>query len=176
MTMFRYIVEPGFFGSGPVHIALAVGAVIAITSAVAGVFTVTRGQSFAGHSLADVATAGGSGAFLLGVSTLFGFVVGAVAGAGAMELVGVRRARGRDLAAGIVLTASLGLAALFLYLGSTTQATTGASQEVLFGSIFTIDTSTAVIVAVFGAASVALIACLYRPLQLSAVSDDIAGT
>ena len=28
-------------------------------------FTVTRGQSFAGHSLADVATTGGSGAFLV---------------------------------------------------------------------------------------------------------------
>jgi zinc/manganese transport system permease protein len=52
--LFRYVFEPGFFGSGPVHVALAVGAVIAVTSAVVGVFTVTRGQSFAGHSLADI--------------------------------------------------------------------------------------------------------------------------
>ena len=44
-----------------------VGTVVAITSAMVGVFTVTRGQSFAGHSLADVATTGGSGAFLIGV-------------------------------------------------------------------------------------------------------------
>ena len=47
----HYLVEPGFFSSGPVHVALLVGAVIAITSAVVGVFTVTRGQSFAGPRL-----------------------------------------------------------------------------------------------------------------------------
>ena len=79
-----------------------------MVSAVVGVFTVMRGQSFAGHSLADVATAGGSGAFLAGISPLFGFVAGGVAGAGAMEMIGVRRARGRDLATGIVLGASIG--------------------------------------------------------------------
>ena len=67
-----------------------------------------RGQSFAGHALADVATAGGSGAFLVGISPLFGFVAGGVVGAGAMEMIGVRRARGRDLATGIVLGASIG--------------------------------------------------------------------
>jgi zinc/manganese transport system permease protein len=36
-----------------------------------------------------------------------------------MELIGIRRARGRDLATGIVLGFGLGLAALFLYLGTT---------------------------------------------------------
>ena len=30
MSFLRYIVEPGFFGSGPVHIALAVGTVVEI--------------------------------------------------------------------------------------------------------------------------------------------------
>jgi len=56
----HYIFEPGFFASGPVHVALAVGTVVAITSAVVGVFTVTRGQSFAGHSLADSAAGAGT--------------------------------------------------------------------------------------------------------------------
>ena len=57
----HYLFEPGLFGSDPVRTALLVGAVVAITSGVIGVFTVIRGQSFAGHSLADVATTGGSG-------------------------------------------------------------------------------------------------------------------
>jgi zinc/manganese transport system permease protein len=56
-----------------------------------------------------------------------------------MDLIGVQRVRGRDLATGIVLGASIGLAALFLYLDTTTRATTGATQQILFGSIFTID-------------------------------------
>jgi len=55
------VFEPGFFSSQPVHVALIVGGITAVVSAVAGVFTVLRGQSFAGHSLADVSTAGGSG-------------------------------------------------------------------------------------------------------------------
>jgi zinc/manganese transport system permease protein len=58
----HYLFEPGLFSSGPVRTALLVGAVVAVTSGVIGVFTVLRGQSFAGHSLADVATTGGAGA------------------------------------------------------------------------------------------------------------------
>ncbi|HEX4258862.1 MAG TPA: metal ABC transporter permease, partial [Streptosporangiaceae bacterium] len=62
----HWLIEPGLLASSPVRVAVLVGTVVAITSAVVGVFTVTRGQSFAGHSLADVATTGGSGAFLVG--------------------------------------------------------------------------------------------------------------
>ena len=55
-----------------------------------------------------------------------------------MELFGVRRPRGRDLATGIVLGAALGIAALFLYLGTTESNTTGATITILFGSMFVI--------------------------------------
>ena len=61
-NILRSIVEPGLLSSGPVRTAVLVGTVVAVTSAVVGVFTVIRGQSFAGHSLADVATTGGAGA------------------------------------------------------------------------------------------------------------------
>ena len=171
----HWVLEPGFFSSQPVHVALVVGSLVAVVCAVVGVFTVMRGQSFAGHSLGDVSTAGGSGAFLFNVNPLFGFVVGGVIGAGAMELIGVRRARGRDLATGIVLGASIGLAALFLYLGTTRSATTGASQQILFGSIFVIDGSTVAVVAVFSVVCLAIMALVQRPLLLSSVSSDMAA-
>ena len=48
---------PGFFESEPVRTAAAIGAAAALVSGVVGVFTVIRGQSFAGHSLADVSSA-----------------------------------------------------------------------------------------------------------------------
>ena len=86
-----------------------------------GVFTVIRGQSFAGEALGDIGAAGGSSAYLVGVAPLWGFVGISVAAAGVMELIGIQRARGRDLATGIVLGAGFGLAALFLYLGTTSQ-------------------------------------------------------
>ena len=106
MNILRHIVEPGFFGSGPVHLALAVGTVVAITSAVTGVFTVTRGQSFAGHSLADIATTGGSGAFLVGLNQFWGYLAFGAGAAAFMEMVGIQRRRGRDVATGVVLGAA----------------------------------------------------------------------
>ena len=99
--------EPGFFSNVPVRHALVLGAIVALVSGVVGVMTVVRSQSFAGHALTDVATAGGAGAAYVGVSPLAGFLGGAVAGAGAMEFIGVQRARQRDIATGIVLGAAL---------------------------------------------------------------------
>lgn len=167
---------PGFFSSSPVLDALVVGAVVSVASGVVGTLTVMRGQSFAGHSLSDIGTAGGSAAFLLGISPLFGFVAMNLLAAGAMEAIGVRRPRGRDLATGIVLGAALGLAALFLYLDTTTTSTTGAAVNVLFGSIFTLPGSTVPLVVVFSAVAVAVTLGLYRPLVLSTVGSDLAAS
>ena len=82
-----------------------VGAVVAVVCGAVGVFTVIRGQSFAGEALGDIGTTGGSAAFLVGVGPLWGFVAVAIAAAGVMELIGIQRPRGRDLATGIVLGA-----------------------------------------------------------------------
>jgi zinc/manganese transport system permease protein len=170
-----FLFEPGFFSSSPVHVALVVGAISAVVSAVVGVFTVVRGQSFAGHALTDVATTGGSASFFYGISPLLGFLGAGVLGAGAMELVGVQRLRGRDVATGIVLGVATGLAALYLYLDATKSATTGAAQQILFGSIFTISSSTIPLVAVMSIITLALIAVIYRPLLLSSLSPELAA-
>jgi zinc/manganese transport system permease protein len=169
------ILAPGFFASASVVRALVVGALVAVVAACAGVFTVIRGQSFAGEALGDVGAAGGSSAYLAGIAPLWGFVGIAVAAAGVMELIGIQRPRGRDLATGIVLGAGFGLAALFLYLGSTTGAATGATVTVLFGSIFALDASTLPLVACFGVVSVAIVLTVYRPLLLASLSPELAA-
>src|SRR5258708_6508284 len=137
-----HVFEPGLLSSGPVRVAALVGAVIAVAAGVIGVFTVTRGQSFAGHSLADVATTGGSGAFLVGLNQFWGFLAFGIGAAAFLEAIGVQRRRGRDVATGVMLGAALGVAALFLYLGTQTSSTTGASLTILFGSLFVISSST----------------------------------
>jgi zinc/manganese transport system permease protein len=167
--------EPGFFSSGPVRTAAAIGTVTAVCSAVVGIYTVVRSQSFAGHALTDLATTGGSGAFYFGFSPLVGFIGGGVIGGGAMDLIGVQRVRSRDLATGIVLGAATGLAALFLYLDTTKTATTGATQQILFGSIFTVTPSTVPVVAGVSAATLALVAAVHRPLLLSSISPELAS-
>ncbi len=175
VSFLRYIVEPGFFGSGPVHIALAVGTVVAVTSAVTGVFTVTRGQSFAGHSLADIATTGGSGAFLVGLNQFWGYLAFGAGAAAFMEMIGIQRRRGRDVATGVVLGAALGLAALFLYLGTQYSTTTGASFTILFGSIFVITPSTVPALIVSALLALATVIALARVLLLSSLSPDLAA-
>jgi zinc/manganese transport system permease protein len=166
---------PGFFESEAVRIALGVGALAAVVTAVVGVFTVVRGQSFAGEAFGDIGTTGGSGAFLVGVGPLWGFVVGNVVAAAAMEMIGIQRPRGRDLATGIVLGAAIGLAALFLYLDTTTNSTTGATVTILFGSVFAITSSTIPLVVLLSVLVLALMLALYRPLLLSSVSAEMAG-
>src|SRR5271165_4311924 len=173
--LYTAVFEPGFFGSAQVHVAVTIGGIVAVVSAIVGVFTVMRGQSFAGHALGDVSAAGGSGALLIGLSPVAGFVGLGIVGAAVMDMIGVQRLRGRDLATGIVLGAAIGLSALFLYLTATTGATTGATQQVLFGSIFTTSSGTIPVVAVLGGVALAGVALIYRPLLLSTVSPDVAA-
>lgn len=175
MGLWSHIVAPGFFQSSAVHNALLAGGVVAVVSGVVGVFTVLRGQSFAGHSFGDISATGGSAAVLLSINPLVGFIGMGVVAAGCMEAIGVRRARGRDVATGIVLGAALGLSALFLYLSSTVNSTTGAATTVLFGSLFTITTATVPVVVACSAGVLVVTLLLYRPLLLSSVGDDIAA-
>lgn len=175
MTIITWLFEPGFLASSQVHVALVIGGTAAIVSGIVGVFAVMRGQAFAGHALTETSATGGSGALLTGVNPLLGFVVGAIGGSAAMEAVGARHPRGRDLASGVVLGAALGMTALFLYLTTGTASTAGATQQILFGSIFVAPMSTIPAVAVLGALSLGALALVQRPLLLATVHPDIAA-
>ena len=165
----------GFFGSEPVQTALIVGTCAALVSALIGMFTILRGNAFAGHALADVSSAGGAASLLLGVSPLLGFLGMAWIAAFGMEFLGVRKVRERDLATGIVLGAGLGLSALLLYLDVTTTSTTGAAVSVMFGSMFAIPRSLVGPALMASAAVFLLAGLLYRPMLLTAVDPDLAA-
>jgi len=169
------MIGAGFFANGPVQVALLIGGGAAVVSAVVGVFTVMRGQSFAGHALADISSAGGSASLLLGIPALAGFLAMAALGAGGMELIGARQIRERDLVTGIVLGAGLGLTALFLYLDISMTSASGAANTVMFGSMFAIAPSTVPLALGVGTVAVAVSAVLYRPLLLIAIDPDLAA-
>jgi len=174
-SLVSVVFEPGFFTSEPVRVAAMIGGGAAIVSGVLGVFTVIRGQSFAGHALADVSSAGGAAAFLFGINPLLGFLIMGVTAACGMELVRVHRARERDLVTGVVTGAGLGLAALFLYWDVTSTSTTGAAVTVMFGSMFAIPASTIPLALVVGFGALLAIALLFRPLLLSTVAPELAA-
>jgi zinc/manganese transport system permease protein len=169
------IVASGFWSSGAVHTALIVGAVAALVSGPLGVFTVIRGQAFACEALGDIGTTGGSGAALAGIGSLWGFLIINIAAAALMELAGVQRRRGRDVAVGVVLGAALGVAALLLYLVTTVRSSSGVTVTILFGSLFTVQGSTVALAAALAAVVLALLAVVARPLLLASVSPELAA-
>jgi zinc/manganese transport system permease protein len=173
--MVRWILEPGLFSNGTVRTALLLGALVSVVSGVVGIFTVLRGQSFAGHALTDVATAGGSGAALASLSPLLGFIGGGVIGAGAMDAIGVQRVKDRDVATGVVLGAATGLSALFLYLITLQTSTTGSTQSILFGSIFTVGPSTLPDVALLSVVVLVGVMVIRRPLLMGSISPELAA-
>jgi zinc/manganese transport system permease protein len=124
--------------------------------------------------LSDVGTTGGSGAFLVGVSPLWGFVLADLAAAGVMELFGIRRTRGRDVATGAFLVGALGVAVLLLNLDTTFKNTTGVTQTILFEALFGISHSPVAIIGVLSVLALGIVAALYRPLFLSALNGEMA--
>lgn len=170
----HWLFEPGLWSNVAVRTGMGVGVAVAVVSALVGLFTVMRSQSFAGHALADVAMAGGAGAGVLGVSPLAGFVLGSLAGAGAMEAIGVERVRQRDVATGVVLGAATGLSALFLYLITLNSSSTGSTQLILFGSLFSVSNSTFLVVLALSVLVVVALASLGRPLLFASLSPDAA--
>lgn len=165
----------GFFASQTVQTALIVGCFVAFVTGIVGTFTVTRGQSFAGHALADLGAVGGAGAFLVGISQVWGFVGAGIIAAILMEVVGIKRIQGRDVATGIVFGFGLGVTALFLYWDTTIANTSNAAVAVLFGSLFVIDTSLVPLVVALSIVALLLIVGIYRWLLLDAVDQDMAA-
>lgn len=175
MRLFHAVFAAGFFDSHTVQTALLVGCLVALVTGVVGVFTVVRGQSFAGHALADLGAVGGSGAFLIGISQVWGFVGAGIVVAIVIELAGTKRLQGRDVATGIVLSLGLGLTALFLYWDTTLANSSNAAIAVLFGSLFAIQTSLVPMILALGVVALALIVLIYRWLLLDAVNQDMAS-
>jgi len=164
-----------FFASPTVHAALIVGGFVSVVAGIVGVFVVVRGQSFAGHALADLGAVGGSGAFLIGIDQVAGFVGAGIIAALLMEIVGIRRIQGRDIATGIVFALGLGLTALFLYWDTTTGSTGNAAISVLFGSLFVIDQSVVPVIVVLSIIALLLIGAVYRWLLMDSLDPDLAA-
>ena len=88
--IWSHLVAPGFFESQTVRVGALAGGVVAMVAGVVGVFTVLRGQSFAGHAFGDITATGGSAAFLLSINPVLGFIGMGLVAAGCMEAIGVK--------------------------------------------------------------------------------------
>jgi zinc/manganese transport system permease protein len=150
--------------------AFVAAGVAAVVSGLVGYFLVLRGQTFAGHALSHIGFAGATGAVLIGVASVWGFVGFTVAAGIGMGLLG-ERISGRDVAIGVVLSLALGFGLLFLhyYTAFATQAT-----ALLFGNVFAVDRSMIVTLIGLGVVTLAGLAAIMRPLIFASLQPELA--
>lgn len=155
--------------------AYLAGTLVAILAGIVGYFMVLRGQSFAGHSLANVGFAGATGAVLFGAPAIAGLFIAGVLAAGGIQTLnlGARQGRQSDLAVGGVFTVSLALGFLFIHLATTEYAAN--VYNVLFGNVLGIsDPDVCVIAWSAGALTVAM-GVVARPLLFASVDPEVAA-
>lgn len=150
--------------------AFAASGIVAVLAGIVGYFLVMRGQTFAGHALSHVGFTGATGAVLIGVSPLWGMIGFTLAAGVSMGALGERLA-GRDVAIGVVLSLSLGCGLLFLHFFTAyaTQVT-----ALLFGNVLGVTTSTLIVLAGIGAASLIALGAIMRPLLFATLQPELA--
>ena len=147
--------------------AWIVATIVAVVAGVVGFFVVLRGAAFVADAVPQGAFAGAAGASLLGINTLLGVGVFALAGALGIGWLG-KRGR-RDVATALTLVLMLGLGALFL------SFTTQYSAEIfslLFGEVLGVSTGEILPVAALAVVCVLAVLVFYRPLLLSSVAPE----
>jgi zinc/manganese transport system permease protein len=147
----------------------AVATIVAPVAGVVGFFVVLRGSAFPAHAIPKGAFAGAAGAALLGISTLLGLAVFSLLGALGIGALG-RRAH-RDVATALALVMMLALGAAFL---SRTTEYEPEIYSLLFGEVLGVSSTELLPVGALGAACIAAVVFLYRPLMLSSAVPDVA--
>ena len=147
----------------------AVATIVAPVAGVVGFFVVLRGSAFPAHAIPKGAFAGAAGAALLGASTLLGLAVFSLLGALGISFLG-RRAR-QDVATALALVMMLALGAAFL---SRTTEYEPQIYSLLFGEVLGVSSTELLPVAALGAACIAAVIVLYRPLMLSSTVPEVA--
>ena len=150
--------------------AWVTASIVAVIAGVVGFFVVLRGAAFVADAVPQGAFAGAAGASLLGINTLVG--LGVFALAGALGIGWLSRKARRDVSTALVLVMMLGLGALFL---SFTAEYSTQIFALLFGEVLGVSTSEILPIAVLAVVCVLAIAVLYRPLLLSSLAPESAA-
>jgi zinc/manganese transport system permease protein len=155
--------------------AFRAGTVVAVVAGALGWFMVLRRQTFAGHTLAMVSFPGAAGAILLGISAAAGYF--AACGAAALVIAMVPRSPGgrgygqESAVTGTVQAFLLACGALFVGLyGGFLNGLTG----LLFGTFLGISDSQVLTLLAVGAAVLAVLGLISRPLLFATIDPDVA--
>ena len=156
--------------------AFLAGTALSLVAGLVGYLVVLRRLIFTSDFLSHVAFPGALGAILLGISPLLGVFGLSASVALGLSALG-ERARARDVTTGTALAWVFGVGALLLSLytsGSSARNST-VGVNVLFGSIFGLQTRQAQLVALVGALVVVVLLVVARPLLFASLDPDVAA-
>ncbi|MGI8912746.1 MAG: metal ABC transporter permease [Chloroflexota bacterium] len=156
--------------------AFLAGTLIALAAGAAGYFMVLRGQSFAGHTLANVGFAGAAGAAVVGATPVVGLLVFCVAAAVAFEPLagrGETGGRGAMVAIASVHSFFLGLGFLFERLYAHYA---GGIYAILFGAVLGISDADVQIVTATAVVTLTALLLLGRPLLFASIDPAVAAS
>ncbi len=150
--------------------ALLAATLVAISCGLIAPFVITRSMAFAVHGTSELAFTGAAAGLLVDNNPVGGALVGAIAVAAIIGVLGVRE-RERDAAIGVVLAFGLGLGILLLslYHGFATEAT-----NILFGNIFGVSGLQLALLLIIGIGVIIAMAIIYRPLLFASVDPEVA--
>jgi zinc/manganese transport system permease protein len=150
--------------------SILAGALLGIVGGLIGPFVMTRDLAFAVHGVSELSFAGASAALLLGANVLAGSVVGSLAAAILIGVLGVK-ARERNSIIAVLMPFGLGLGILFLAL----YTGRGANKfGLLTGQIVSVDNPQLGLLLVVSLVVIVGLLVMWRPLTFASVDADVA--
>ena len=151
--------------------AFLVGSILAVILPLIGLPVVLKRQSMLGDTLAHSSLAGVAAGLAFGFNPLMGSVVGCVMAVTTTQLISEKLKDYKEIAAVIILGASIGLAGLF----SSFCDSSASINSYLFGSIVTISDAEFYLVLVIATCILLSIKYLYIRLYLSVFDSQAAS-
>ena len=151
------------------RLAFGAGAVVGVLAPAVGFFLVQRRMSLIGDGIGHTAFAGVAVGYLLGVAPEVTALAAAVLGAVTVEWLRAHRKTAGDQALAILFYTGIALGVVLL---STAGRLNADLFTFLFGSILTVSRTDLAVVVALGAAGLAIVATLYRPLAAVVLDEE----
>jgi len=146
------------------------GALLGVVGGLIGPFVMTRDLAFAVHGVSELSFAGAAAALLFGVNVVAGSLVGSLAAAILIGLLGAK-ARERNSIIAVLMPFGLGLGILFLSLyGGRSSNKFGLRT----GQIVSVDNPQLLWLIVVSTVVIAALLIMWRPLTFASVDEDVA--
>lgn len=155
--------------------ALIAGTAIAVLCGLIGYFVVQRRQVFAGDALGHVAYAGAMAALVAGIDLRLGLFGATIVAGLALGAAGKRGADDVTIGSFFAWVLGLGVLLLTYYTTHANGANGTANVNVLFGSIFGINTGAAITAVLIAVGAIAVLLVIARPLLFATVDAAVAS-